>query len=101
VRTRIELQTLLEEILGSSNVWFKAPPKEKLHYPCIIYSYNGTRTYRANNGRYLKHREYLLTLITDNPDSELIEKMEDLPFCTWDRQFVSGNKYHNVFSIYF
>ena len=101
MKTRLELQSLLEKTLGSNNVWFKAPPNNKLVYPCIMYSYNGTRRYMANDSGYLKYRSYLITLITDNPDSELIEKIEDLPFCTWDRQFISGNKYHNVFSIYF
>ena len=101
MRTRLELQALLEETLGSRNVWFKAPPNDKLKYPCIIYAFNGTKTDNANDKKYLGHKSYLLTFITDNPDSDILDKLMDLPYCTWDRQFISGNKYHNIFSIYF
>ena len=78
MKTRLDLQAMLEGAMGnySSNVWFKAPPNSRLMYPCIIYSYSGTKRMKADNGNYLKYRVYTVTLITDNPDSDLIEQIE-------------------------
>ena len=101
MKTRLEIQALLEEIPGVKKVYFKAPPNKSMVYPCIIYQTNNTNTMKANNKKYLKYRNYLLTLVTDNPDTDIIDRIEDLQYCTFDRQFVNDNKYHYIFSIYF
>ena len=38
MRTRLELQSKLEELLGSRHVYYQAPESVKMEYPAIRYS---------------------------------------------------------------
>ena len=38
MKNRIELQTLLEELLGSKNVYYQPPNNLSMSYPAILYS---------------------------------------------------------------
>ena len=37
MRTRLDLQKLLEKTLGSRNVYFQPPPNVQMEYPAIVY----------------------------------------------------------------
>ena len=37
MRSRLELQTLLEDLLESTNVYYQPPENLKMEYPCIRY----------------------------------------------------------------
>ena len=55
MRTRLELQSFLEEILGSRNVYFQPPTSFKMEYPAIVYARkNIINTFADNNvyGQY-------------------------------------------------
>lgn len=99
--SRLDLQTQLEELLGSRNVYYQSPESIKLKYPCIIYHLSRIRTDDANNKKYLKHRLYQLTLIDEDPDSDLVDKVLELPMCSFDRSFSSDGLNHFVFNIYY
>ena len=45
--TRIELQSKLEELLGSRQVYYQPPETVKMEYPAIVYSKSNIRTARA------------------------------------------------------
>lgn len=100
-KNRIELQTLLEELLGSRNVYFQPPENIKLKYPCILYELNDFDTRKADDLDYLRNRRYTVTLIHRDPDNELIDAIQDLQYCDMDRVFISDNLYHYVFTLYF
>ena len=36
-KTRLELQSVLEQTLGSRNVYFQPPASVKMKYPAIVY----------------------------------------------------------------
>lgn len=97
---RVELQNLLEALLGSRNVYFQPPESVRMSYPAIVYSLNSIDHNAANNSKYLYHRSYTVTLIDKNPDSVFIDKLLALPFCRFDRHYVSDNLNHYIFSIY-
>lgn len=99
-RTRTELQELLEEILGSSNVYFQPPENLKLRYPCIVYSRNTFASVFANNDSYLRRTRYSVTLIDKNPDSPYVEPIADIPYCAHTRNFITDNLNHDVFDLY-
>lgn len=99
--SRLDLQTQLEELLGSRNVYYQPPESIKLKYPCIIYHLSKIRTDDANNKKYLKYRLYQLTLIDEDPDSDLVDKVLELPMCSFDRSFSSDGLNHFVFNIYY
>lgn len=98
---RIELQTLLEETLGSRNVYFQPPATISMKYPAIVYSLTDMDTVHANNNTYLIEHAYLVTAIDKNPDSELPDKLASLPKSRFNRSYTSDNLYHFAFKIYY
>ena len=100
-KTRLELQTLLEELLGSRNVYFQPPENLKLKYPCIIYTFAKIDKRMADDIKYLKFKRYELTLIHADPDNTLVDTIENLPYCEFDRAYVADNLYHYVYTLYF
>lgn len=101
-RPRLELHALLEDIIGTGNkVYFQPPENVKLRYPCIIYKLANIDTTKADDIKYLKHKRYEITLIHDDPDNDIYETIEDLPYCDFDRSFVSDNLYHYVFTLFY
>ena len=99
--SRLELQTLLEETLGSRNVYFQPPESITMKYPAIVYSRNSIRNRNANNGVYNQDISYSVTVIDKNPDSEIVTKVSQLPMCRFDRHYKADNLNHDVFTLYF
>lgn len=99
--SRLNLQTLLEEKLGSRNVYFQPPESVKLNYPCIIYERNTGRDFHADDFLYNYRKNYTLTVIDKNPDSEIPDKILYLPFCSFDRFYVTDNLNHWTYTIYY
>lgn len=99
--SRLELQTLLESILGTSNVYFQPPESFKLTYPCIVYSRSDIDTTFANNAPYSHTREYTITVMDPDPDSDIPNQISDLPRSRFDRHFTADQLNHDVFTILF
>lgn len=100
-RSRLELQSVLEEILGSRNVYFQPPESLKLKYPCVLYELSDILVDHADDEVYRKFKQYMITVIDKDPDSELPDKINDLKYCEMDRFYVSNNLNHWVFTLYF
>lgn len=98
---RIELQKILEDCLGSRNVYFQPPESLKMQYPCIRYERNPALTRYANNHPYTISDGYELILIDKNPDSETYYKLLELPLCRHERHYIVDNLNHDVFYIYY
>ena len=99
-KPRIELQQLLVSTLGPYvKVYFQAPTK--LTYPCLIYERSKIKNRFANNRVYQNLKLYTLTLIYQDPDSNLPDILVNLPTCYHESHFVSDNLHHDIFSIYF
>lgn len=98
---RVELQTLLEGILGSSNVYFQPPNNISIVYPCIVYERSSIDTVFANNAPYRHTRRYKVTVIHRNPDNTIVDAIAALPLCTHDVFFTADNLNHDVFTLYF
>jgi hypothetical protein len=96
---RLQLQSLLELI--TPHVYFQPPPNINLVFPCIVYARYGSRTQFAQNGLYLHMKQYQVTVIDQDPDSGLPDKVEELPLCAFDRFFATENLNHHVFNLYF
>jgi len=98
---RLELQSLLEILLGSRNVYFQAPPSVGIKYPCIIYNKNTIKPEFANDSLYMYTQSYTVTIIDSNPDSDIPEKILKLPLCSFDRHYKADNMYHDVYNLYY
>lgn len=99
--SRQELQEKLEELLGSRNVYYQPPETVKMEYPAIRYSKNRIDMRHANDDVYIKRMKYTVIVISKTPDHPVIDKLLALPYCSYDRQYKSGNLNHDVLTLYF
>jgi hypothetical protein len=98
---RLELQALLENVLGTDNVYFQPPANVLMVYPCIIYKRDSARTRFAGNVPYRHTKRYLVTFVSQDPDSEIPDKLAALPMCIFDRHYAVKNLNHDVYSLFF
>lgn len=99
--TRLELQTLLEGLLGSRNVYYQPPASVQMKYPAIVYSRDDIENDHANNRVYAQHVAYQVIVIDKNPDSDYVKRVSMLPMCSFDRHYVADNLNHDAFTLYF
>ena len=97
--SRLELQNLLESILGSRNVYYQPPESIRINYPAIIYSRNNIDNNFADDIVYMQNHTYQVIVIDANPDSKIVNKISKLPMCRYDRHYTSDNLNHDVFII--
>ena len=100
MRSRIELQDLLENILGSRNVYFHPPASVHIDYDAIVYSRKNIENTFANNSVYKQNDAYEIIAIYEDPDSDLPRKLSKLPMCSFDRHYTADNLNHDVFTLY-
>lgn len=98
---RLQLQTLLEELLGSENVYFQPPASLQINYPCIVYARDNESVEFAGNLPYIHTKRYQVTAIDRNPDSIIPNKIASLPLINLSRIFTADNLHHYVFNLYF
>lgn len=72
-----------------------------MEYPCIVYGLSGSSVLHADNLNYISNLEWTVTVIDENPDSEIADRFFDIPKCRFDRDFSSDDLNHFVFSLYF
>lgn len=98
--SRLDLQSKLEELLDSNEVYYKPPKNTMMSYPAIRYKLQGVMFNRADDLSYTKRNRYEVIVIDKKPDNPVISKLLDLPYCSYDRQYVSDNLYHDVLTLY-
>lgn len=98
---RLDLQAMLEELLGSRNVYFQPPSSVKMKYPAIVYSRKNIENVHADDAVYLQKSCYELIVIDTNPECEHVEKVYKLPYCRFDRHYTKDNLNHDAFTIYY
>lgn len=99
--SRLQLQTELEELLGSRNVYYQPPASVRMEYPAIVYSRDNIENVHADNDVYMQKHFYKVTVIDEDPDSEIVEKASKLPACCFDRHYTADNLNHDVFTLYY
>lgn len=98
---RLDLQSILEEMLESRNVYYQPPESTKMQYDAIKYSKKNIMSRYANNAAYSMMDCYELIVISRRPDHPVIKKLLALPYCSFDRHYVVDNLNHDVLTIYF
>ena len=97
---RLELHSVLQELLGSSNVYYQPPESIKMQYDAIRYSKKTIDSKYANDRKYSMIDCYELIVISRLPDNPVIKKLLSLPYCSYDRHYVADNLHHDVLTIY-
>ena len=97
---RIDLQSLLEELLGSKNVYYQPPESVKIQYDAIRYSKKQIAVSHANEGKYSMRDCYELIVIARRPNHSVIKKLPALPYYSYHRHYVPDILFHDVLTIY-
>lgn len=97
---RLELHSVLQELLGSSNVYYQPPESIKMQYDAIRYSKKTIDSNYANDRKYSMIDCYEIIVISRLPDNPVIKKLLSLPYCSYDRHYVADNLHHDVLTIY-
>ena len=101
MHSRLTLHEELVEILGTRYVYFQPPESIKMNYPCIVYErYDISNTY-ADDDIYIQPRQYRVTVIDKNPDSQIVDKMAKFKTARFIRHYVADNLNHDTFNIYY
>ena len=99
---RLELQALLEEVLGSRNVYFNPPESVKMQYDAIRYELSGKDIKRANDRLYIFTNKYDGVVIARDPDTTIPDQiLSQFEMCSFGRPYVADNLYHYPFTLYF
>ena len=106
MRGRLGLHNVLIDVMGTrgqkpTRVYFQPPESVKLSYPAIVYSRTTIGSTFADNEVYMQSHGYQITVIDEDPDSEIVKKVSRLPTCRFDRHFTADNLNHDVFKIYY
>lgn len=100
-KNRLDLHELLKSLIGNDNVYFQPPESIKIKYPCIVYSKHDEYKGFADNIPYIKKTLYKITVMDFNPDSDIPEKISNLPLCTFDRHYTTGGLNHYVYILHY
>lgn len=98
---REQLQADLETILGSPNVYFQPPENVKIQYPCIVYKRERGDAEFAGNRPYHNEMRYQLTVMSRDPDFEVVRTLQEHPKCLHIRYFPVQDLNHDVFTLVF
>lgn len=98
---RLKLQSKLEELLGSRNVYYQPPESLKMEYPAIRYSKSNISSRHADDIKYSNFTRYEVIVIDKRPDNQVIEKILSLPLSSFDRHYASDNLNHDVITLYY
>ena len=98
---RKKLHKILEDILGTKNVYFQPPENIKIGYPCIIYSQSGYDIDRADNTAYRITPAYTIMYVSKKYDTTMVPKILTLLNGRFDTSYISDNLYHYVITIFF
>lgn len=96
-----ELQFLLEQLIGSTNVYFQPPDGAKIQYPCIVYNLDYVKTSYADSIPFHNGKRYSVTYISKSPDQFIPDKLAQLPTAAFDRFYVADNLNHTTYRLYF
>ena len=95
------LHQILLDILDGYECYFQPPDNVQMSYPCIVYDLSNDNVDYANNKRYRTMKRYEITIMDYDPDSEIPDKVADLPYCSFIRHYSQDNLHHFIYEIYF
>ena len=98
---RLDLQSKLEELLETRNVYYQPPESIKMQYDAIRYSKKNITSTYANDTKYSMRNCYELVVISKRSDSPVVERILSLPYTSYDRHYIADNLHHDVITIYY
>lgn len=100
-KKRLELQSILENLLGSKNVYYQPPENLKMEYPAIRYSKDNINNFYADDMKYNNRDSYNLTIISRYPDHPVIKEILKMNYTSFKGHYVSNNLHHDTIKIFY
>lgn len=100
---RLDLQDLFKAIDGVEEVYFQPNQNIKLKYPCIVYERSSinVNTAHADDIKYWRMKRYSVTVIDRNPESPIVDAVEEFRYTEIERFFVIDGLNHTAFQMFF
>nr|DAE96127.1 MAG TPA: tail completion protein [Caudoviricetes sp.] len=100
MRTYRDLLHLLQKAVAHNRVYFQPPENLKLGYPAVVFHLTKIKVDHADDIPYKGAREYMITLITKDPEPDALEEILKIPYTTLDSTYQSDGMNHFVFTTY-
>lgn len=100
MRTYRDLLHLLKKAVDNNRVYFQPPENLKIGYPAVIFHLSKIKLDHADNVPYKGAREYSVTLITNEPEPEVLDEILKIPYTTLDTTYITDGMNHFVFTTY-
>lgn len=93
---RLTLQTKLENVLGSRNVYYNPPESQKMNFPCIVYNLTNIQPIHADNQTYLDYTTYKIIYVSKQVDSPTVRDLLNIPMTRFSTKYVKNGFWHTV-----
>ena len=100
MRTYRDLLHLLQKAVDHNRVYFQPPENLKIGYPAVIFHLSKVKLDHADDVPYKGAREYSVTLITKEPEPEVLDEILKIPYTTLDNTYIADGMNHFVFTTY-
>ena len=100
MRTYRDLLHLLQKAVNHNRVYFQPPENIKIGYPAVIFHLSKVKLDHADDVPYKGAREYSVTLITKDPEPEVLDEILKIPYTTLDTTYITDGMNHFVFTTY-
>ena len=97
---RLDFHKKLQSIFPNGKIYFQPDSNIKLSYPCIVYELNYIGTKYAGNSRYISNFRYSVKVISKSPFNDVIDRLLELPYSSYDRHYVADGLNHDVITIF-
>lgn len=102
---QVPLHDQLIEVLSdfedrSERCYFEPPEGTEMKYPCIVYHKSNRDITYADNIPYLKFNRYTVTIIDEDPDSKLPDRMDRFLYLSSDRDYCYDGLWHYAFTLF-
>jgi hypothetical protein len=96
---RLDLHAILVGFVD--HVYFQPPADLAMTYPCIVYKRDNADTQFADDIPYTITKKYMVTVIDEDPDSLIPDKVAALPTSIHNRSFAAGQLNHDIYTLHF
>lgn len=100
MRTYRDLLHLLQQAVKNNRVYFQPPENLKIVYPAVVFHLSKIEIDHASDAPYKGAREYSVTLITKDPEPDVIDEILKIPYSSLDTTYISDGMNHFVFTVY-
>lgn len=97
---RKTLHQNLINVLGTNQVFYEPPETVRMSYPSIVYSKGRINSMYAENKRYRNYTSYTIIVISKTPDLDVVNKILDWEYASYNRGYKADNLYHEVINVY-